>query len=198
MGAYEQMNYSYQRVSTTKQDERRQDISLDGYKIDKKYVDKGSGKNTDRPQLNKLKLEAKKGDTIYVESISRLGRNVDDLRKLVEYFRQREVTVHFLKEGFSTSGNMYKFLLTILGAVAEMERELIVERVREGITKAQTHGTKSGKPIGRPLRTFPARWQKYYDQWKVHEITAAEFARLVEMSRTTLYRYISEWEQKPS
>ncbi len=188
------MNYSYQRVSTVKQDERRQDISLSGYKIDKKYVERVSGKCADRPQLNKLKLEVIKGDTIYVESISRLGRNVDDLRSLVEYFREKEVTVHFIKEGFSTSGTMYKFLLTILGAVAEMERELIVERVREGITKAQTHGTRSGKPIGRPLRTFPARWQKYYDQWKAHEITAAEFVRLVGMSRTTLYRYIHEWE----
>src|SRR5512135_3360846 len=137
------MNYSYQRVSTTKQDERRQDISVEGYKIDKKYVDKVSGKDKERPQLNKLKLEVKSGDIIYVESISRLGRNVDDLRSLVEYFREREVTVHFLKEGFSTSGNMYKFLLTILGAVAEMEREVIVERVREGIEKAKTHGTRS-------------------------------------------------------
>jgi DNA invertase Pin-like site-specific DNA recombinase len=194
----EQMNYSYQRVSTMKQDERRQDISLEGFKIDKKYVDKVSGKNADRPQLNKLKLDARSGDTIYVESISRLGRNVDDLRELVAYFREKEVTVHFLKEGFSTSGNMYKFLLTILGAVAEMERELIVERVREGISKAKSHGTRSGKPIGRPIRTFPSRWEKYYDQWKRDEITAVEFARLVGMSRPSLYRYIHEWEQKSS
>jgi DNA invertase Pin-like site-specific DNA recombinase len=190
------MNYSYQRVSTMKQDERRQDISVEGYKIDKKYVDKVSGKNADRPQLNKLKLEANKGDTIYVESISRLGRNVDDLRSLVEYFREREVTVHFVKEGFSTSGNMYKFLLTILRAVAEMEREIIVERVYEGLTKAKTCGTKSGKAIGRPSGLkFPNRWEKYYDQWKREEITAVQFARLVGLSRSSLYRYINEWEQ---
>jgi DNA invertase Pin-like site-specific DNA recombinase len=188
------MNYSYQRVSTAKQDERRQDISLEGFKIDRKYIDKVSGKNVDRPQLNKLQLEAKSGDTIYVESISRLGRNVDDLRALCEYFREREVTVHFVKEGFSTSGNMYKFLLTILGAVAEMERELIVERVYEGLHKARTHGTRSGKAIGRPGGlTFPKTWEKYYDQWKKHEITAVQFARLVGLSRSSLYRYIDAW-----
>ncbi len=192
------MNYSYQRVSTTKQDERRQDISLEGYKIDKKYVDKASGKGVERTQLNKLKLEVKKGDTVYVESISRLGRNVDDLRSLVEYFRERDVTVHFVKEGFSTSGNMYKFLLTILGAVAEMERELIVERVYEGLAKARTHGTKSGKAIGRPVGLkFPSKWGKYYDQWKRKEITAVQFARLVGLSRSSLYRYIHEWENRP-
>ncbi len=76
-----------------------------------------------------------------------------------------------------------------------MERELIVERVREGITKAQTHGTRSGKPIGRPERTFPKNWQKYYEQWRTEEITAVEFAKLMQMSRPSLYRYINEWEQ---
>lgn len=188
------MNYSYQRVSTIKQDERRQDLSLEGYKIDRKYLDKVSGKDADRPQLNKLRVAVKSGETIYVESISRLGRNVDDLRSLCSFFKDKGVTIHFLKEGFSTSGNMYKFLLTILGAVAEMEREVAIERVREGMVKAKLHGTKSGKAIGRPLRTFPSRWQKYYDQWKRDEITGVEFARLVGMSRATLYRYIHEWE----
>jgi DNA invertase Pin-like site-specific DNA recombinase len=188
------MNYSYQRVSTIKQDERRQDISLEGYKIDQKYLDKVSGKDADRPQLNKLRVDVKSGDTIYVESISRLGRNVDDLRSLCSFFKDKGVTIHFLKEGFSTSGNMYKFLLTILGAVAEMEREVAIERVKEGMVKAKIHGTKSGKAIGRPLRTFPSRWQKYYDQWVRSEITGGEFARLMQMSRATLYRYIHEWE----
>lgn len=149
------MNYSYERVSTIRQDVRRQELSLLGYKIDKKYIDKATGKNTNRPELNKLMLDVKKGDNIYIESISRLGRNVDDLRQLTEYFKNKEVIVHFIKEGFSTEGNVYKFMLTILGAVAEMERELIVERVKEGIEKAKTYGTKSGNPIGRPKRTLP-------------------------------------------
>jgi DNA invertase Pin-like site-specific DNA recombinase len=81
------MNYSYERVSTIRQDVRRQELSLLDYKIDKKYIDKATGKNANRPKLNKLMLDVKKGDNIYIESISRLGRNVDDLRQLTEYFK---------------------------------------------------------------------------------------------------------------
>lgn len=189
------MNFSYERVSTLKQDERRQEISLESFKIDKKYIDKVSGKNADRTALNKLMLDVKKGDNVYVESISRLGRNVEDLRKLTEYFKEKGVTIHFVKEGFNTEGSTYKFMLTILGAVAEMERELIVDRVKEGIEKAKEHGTKSGKAIGRPERTLPKNFEKYYKQYKSEEITGVEFAKLLEVSRATLYRYIKEYEQ---
>ena len=189
------MNYSYERVSTIKQDERRQEISLDSYKIDKRYIDKLSGKNADRPELNKLMLDAIKGDNIYVESISRLGRNVDDLRSLVEYFKEKEVIVHFVKEGFNTSGSTYKFMLTILGAVAEMERETIQLNVKQGIEKAKLFGTKSGKPIGRPERTLPKDFEKYYTKMQSKEITAIEASRLLQISRATLYRYIAEYEK---
>jgi DNA invertase Pin-like site-specific DNA recombinase len=188
------MNYSYERVSTAKQDEKRQEMALSSIKIDKRFIDKLSGKNTNRPELNKLKLIVKKGDYIYVESISRLGRNVEDLRELCEYFTEKGVVVHFMKEGFNTQGNSYKFMLTILGAVAEMERELIVDRVKEGIAKAKVYGTKSGKPIGRPERTLPDNFIKYYKRWKSEEITGVEFSKLLGVSRATLYRYIKEYE----
>jgi len=137
------------------------------------------------------------GHTFYVESISRLGRNVDDLRQIVQEFKDKDVTVHFIKEGFNTgnSNNMFKFMLTILGAVAEMERELNVERVREGIRKAQKYGTRSGRPIGRPARKIPLSFKKYYEMWKDEEITGVEFARLLDVSRPTLYRYIREYEK---
>jgi DNA invertase Pin-like site-specific DNA recombinase len=190
------MNMSYERVSTIKQDVRRQELSFDNYNIAKKYIDKASGKNvTDRPQLNKLMNEVKSGDNIYVESISRLGRNVDDLRKLTEYFREKGVIVHFLKEGFNTNGNMYKFLLTILGAVAEMEREITISRIKEGMEKAKKYGTKSGIAIGRPIRKLPKDFKKYYTKWKKKEIKAVEFARLINVSRATLYRYINDYEK---
>jgi len=192
------LNFAYKRVSTEKQDLRRQEEAFKGIQIDKEYCDKLTGKNNDRPQLNKLRLEAQEGDNIYVESISRLGRNVDDLRQIVQEFKDKGVTIHFIKEGFNTgnSNNMFKFMLTILGAVAEMERELTVERVREGIKKAQRYGTRSGKPIGRPAREIPASFEKYYDMWKKEEITGVEFAKLLDVSRPTLYRYIKEYENK--
>lgn len=188
------MNISYERVSTINQDEKRQEISLDIYNIEKKYIDYSSGKNLDRPQLNKLMLDVKKDDNIYVESISRLGRNVDDLRSLSQYFKEKGATVHFVKEGFNTNGNIYKFLLTILGAVSEMERELIVERVKEGMTKAKKFGTKTGVPIGRPPRKLPNDFKKYYKKWKRKQITGVEFAKLIKVSKSTLYRCIKDFE----
>ena len=190
------MNFSYKRVSTEGQDLRRQDEAFKGIKIDKEYSDKLTGKNIDRPALNRLRLEAQRGDDVYIESISRLGRNVDDLRQLVQEFKEKEITIHFIKEGFNTGNgnNMFKFMLTILGAVAEMERELTVERVREGIRKAQQYGTKSGRAIGRPARQLPASFSKYYERWKAGQLTAIEFAKLIEVSKPTLYTYIKKYE----
>lgn len=190
------LNYSYERVSTKNQDEKRQEISLNAYKIDKRYIDKVSGKSADRPELNKLKLAVQKDDNIFVESISRLGRNVDDLRQLCEFFKDKGVTVHFIKEGIVTNGTGYKFLITVLGAVAEMEREQIVERVKEGIEKAKVHGTKSGNPIGRPGVELPKDFKKYYQKWESKEITGVEFAKLLEVSRATLYRYIELYKKQ--
>jgi len=189
------MNFAYKRVSTEKQDLRRQEEAFKGIKIDQEYCDKLTGSKADRPQLNKLRLEAQKGDNIYVESISRLGRNVDDLRQIVQEFKKKEVAVHFIKEGFNTGNgnNMFKFMLTILGAVAEMERELTVERIREGVAKAKRYGTRSGRPIGRPPREIPANFKKYYPMWKGGEITATDFAKLVEVSRPALYNYIRDY-----
>lgn len=190
------MNYSYERVSTLQQDERRQEISLSGIKLNKRYIDKLSGKNKDRPQLNKLMLKVVKGDNVYCESISRLGRNVDDLRSLCDFFVEKGVTIHFMKEGFNTTGNSYKFLLTVLGAVAEMEREMIVDRVREGVQKAKECGTKSGKAIGRPEIVLPNNFEKYYNKWKSKEITAVEFSKLLNTSRSTLYRWIDFYNSR--
>jgi len=192
------LNYAYKRVSTEKQDLRRQEEAFTGIQIDKEFCDKLSGKNNDREQLNKLRSDVKDGDNIYVESISRLGRNVDDLRQIVQEFKDKGVTVHFIKEGFNTGNgnNMFKFMLTILGAVAEMERELTVERVREGIRKAKLYGTRSGRPLGRPARIIPPSFKKYYVMWKGKEITGVEFAKLLEVSRPTLYRYIKEYEHR--
>jgi len=192
------MNYAYKRVSTSNQDLRRQEEAFRGIKIDKEYCDKLTGKNNDRTELNKLRLAVEPGDQVYVESISRLSRNVDDLRNLIEEFSDKGVIVYFIKEGFNTSkeNNMFKFMLTILGAVAEMERELTVERVKEGLNKAKAYGTRSGNPIGRPRTKIPPSFAKYYTMWKEGTITGTDFSNLLNVSRTTLYRYIKQYENK--
>ncbi len=89
---------------------------------------------------------------------------------------------------------MFKFMLIILGAVAEIERILTVELIREGMAKAKRYGTRSGRPVGRPPRQIPTSFKKYYPMWKAGDITATDFAWLINVSRPTLYQYIREQE----
>lgn len=196
------MNYGYERVSTAKQDNTRQEIQLNklDIKFKKVYRDKKTGKIKDREELNKLLNIVKESDNIYVESISRFARNVDDLRQLCEKLKAKGITVHFIKEGFSTNGDGYKFLLTILGAVAELEREQIVDRVIQGVEKCKVTGqTKSGKWFGRPKKTnetLPKNFEKYYEQMNERKITKIEMAKLLGCGRATLYRWIKLYSCK--
>lgn len=191
------MIVTYMRVSTMKQDTGRQDMQLNklGIKFDKNYIDKMSGKTRERPELNKMLLELKKDDTLYCESISRLGRNLKDLIEIIEQLVNKGVRVVLLKEGIDTNSSTYKLLLGIFGSIAEMERETITERVNEGVEKCKATGTtKTGKWFGRQeLKTadLPKNFKKYYDKWQLKEITAIEFAKIMKISRASLYRWIN-------
>ena len=184
-----------------KQDTGRQEMLLDrlGIKFDKQYIDKLSGKTTDRPQLVKMMKNLKAGDTLYCESISRLGRSLKDLIEIIENLVEKDVRVVILKEGIDTTTTTYKLLLGIFGSIAEMERETIQERVLQGIEHCKETGTtKTGKWFGgQPKRAedLPKDFKKYHERWESHEITAVEFTRLLEISRATLYRWIKLYEE---
>ncbi|MGG7198807.1 recombinase family protein [Clostridium butyricum] len=194
------MIYKYERVSTKRQSLGRQEMILDklGIVFDKAYTDKISGKDIDRSALNKLKLEVKDGDLIYCESISRLGRNVDDLRATCDYFKNKGVAVYFVKEGINTDGDGYKFILTILGAVAEMERENTVERVQQGVERCiETGITKTGRWFGRAekkVEDLPKDFKKYYLKMINKELSKVEMAKLLGVGRATLYRWIKLYD----
>lgn len=196
------MIVKYMRVSTVKQDVARQELQLDklGVKFDKEYVDKMTGATTDRPALNKMIAELKAGDTVYCESISRLGRNLQDLIEIIDKLVSRDIRVIIIKEGIDTDSSTYKLLLAIFGGVAEMERETIQERVRQGIERCkQTGTTKTGKWFGRQEKTveeLPSNFKKYYDKMINKEITKVEMAKLLECGRATLYRWIKLYEGK--
>ncbi|NFA44457.1 recombinase family protein [Clostridium botulinum] len=194
------MIVKYLRVSTTKQDTARQEMQLDklGIKFDKEYIDKMTGKIKDRPQLNKMIVEVKSGDTVYCESISRLGRSLKDLIDIIEQLVNKGVRVVIVKEGIDTNSSTYKLLLAVFGGVAEMERETIQERVIQGVEKCKATGeTKTGIWFGRKEKTFddlPKDFKKYYDKMINKEITKVEMSKLLNCSRATLYRWIKLYE----
>lgn len=194
------MIIKYLRVSTTKQDIMRQDMQLDklGIKFDKVYEDKMTGKTKERPALNKMIVEVNSGDTVYCESISRLGRSLKDLIDIIEQLVNKGVRVIILKEGIDTSSSTYKLLLAVFGGVAEMERETIQERVIQGVEKCKATGeTKTGKWFGREekqVEDLPKEFKKYYDKMIRKEITKVEMAKLLGCGRATLYRWIKLYE----
>lgn len=138
---------AYIRVSTVEQNTARQ---LDGVKYNEVFEDKCSGSTTSRPALDELKRYARNNDTVIVHDISRLARNIKDLIELIEFFNEKGVTVKFHKENmeFSADSNnpMNKLMLNLLGSVYEFERNMMLERQREGIAKAKAAGKYKGRP----------------------------------------------------
>lgn len=200
------MIVKYLRVSTLNQEQTRQEHELEklGIKFDKSYEDKITGKTKERPQLELMMEEVKEGDTVYCESISRLGRNLKDLIDIIDYLVNKGVRVVIVKESIDTNSNTYKLLLGIFGAVAEMERETIQERTIqsiEALKKAKEEQgeikTKSGKWFGREEKTveqLPKEFKKYYDKMINKEINKIEMSKLLNCSRATLYRWIKLYE----
>jgi len=176
----------YVRVSSVDQNERRQ---LEGLTVDRKFVDRASGKDVQRPQLTAMLAFVREGDTIVCDSMDRLGRNLDDLRKLVLGLTQRGVHVQFLKENLTFTGEdspMSHLLLNVMGAFAEFERQLIRERQREGIALAK----RAGAYKGRKRALTAARAAELRARVKAGEPKAA-LAREFGVDRATVYRYVA-------
>lgn len=175
----------YKRVSSVDQNTERQ---LDGQQLDKVFIDQASGKSTDRPELIKLIEHVREGDVVVVHSMDRLARNLDDLRKLVKRLTDRKVTVEFLKEGLKFTGEdtpVANLMLSIMGAVAEFERSLILERQREGIELAKARGEYKGRKPSlseQQVKELKERAGKGENK--------AALARELKISRATLYEYL--------
>jgi DNA invertase Pin-like site-specific DNA recombinase len=175
----------YIRVSTTDQNTDRQ---LEGIQVDRTFTDRASGKDTQRPELTHLMEYAREGDTIVVHSMDRLARNLDDLRRLVKTLTVKGICVEFSKEHLTFSGSdspMANLLLSMMGAFAEFERSLILERQREGIAIAKTRGAYRGR-------------KHVLDSVKAEELRArirsgekkSALAREFGICRETLYNYV--------
>lgn len=139
-------NVGYIRVSTVDQNTARQ---LDGLELDKVFTEHKSGKDKDRDQLKALIDYVRDGDTVHIHSIDRLARNLADLKEIVNTLNDKGVSIQFHKEGMKFNGDkkdsMTNLLFNILGSFAEFERELMLERQREGIAKAKEDGKYKGR-----------------------------------------------------
>ncbi len=198
--------FGYARVSTKDQHTDRQVQELRKYVEDDTHiiVDKATGANFDRPNYQALRQLTTSGDTIYIKSLDRLGRNKEAVKQELMYFKDKGVMVRVLDVpttlcDFSQYGDLQRgimdmvnnILIEVLGTIAEQERKTIKQRQKEGIAAAKA----SGRQMGRPQKEVPENWDSVYQQWEHGDITAKRAMELLEMKRTTFYKMVKLQQQ---
>lgn len=182
------MNIGYVRVSTISQHEDRQIKALEPYNIEKTFIEKVSAKDMNRQELQNMIDFSREGDIIYIESFSRLARNVKDLLSIVDILQSKNVQIISLKEKLDTQTSTGKLMLTLIGAISEFERDIMLERQREGIELAKI----KGKYKGRQKKKKPSNWLELKEQYQSRKITATTLAKKCGVSRPIIYKWIKE------
>ena len=171
------MNVGYVRVSTREQNTARQDELMKRLGVEKVFTDKVSGKNMERPELQRMMDFVQEGDSVTVESISRFARNTKDLLELTATLEAKGVQFISQKESIDTSTPTGKFILTLFAALAELERENILERQAEGIAIAKAEGR-----MGRPRKAVDTFASAYRDV-KTGKLPASKAAKRERQNR---------------
>ena len=190
-------NVGYVRVSTADQNEARQVEALKKHNIEKWFTEKVSGKDTNRPQLQLMLDYVREGDTVYIHDFSRLARSTKDLLEIVETLNKKGVHLVSNKENIDSSTPTGKLMLTMIGAIAEFERQNLLERQKEGIA-VQKELDKSRKPEDKKYKGRKAvvideeQFEKEYSRYQKLEINKTELAKILEVSRPTLDKLIKE------
>ena len=187
------MNIGYVRVSTVEQNEARQVKALKEHDIERWYIEKASAKDKNRPKLQDMLSFVREGDTIFIHSFDRLARNTIDLLTIVEELKDKNVKLVSIKDNIDFNSDTGKFMLTILGAVAELERSILKERQREGIEIAKKQGKFKGRT---PIKLNKAKWEALYSDMTKGYITKQEMARKLDISVPTLYRRLKTYEDR--
>lgn len=186
------MKVGYIRVSTEEQNTIRQEILMKDLGVERVYMDKASGKSrTGRPQLEAMMDFVREGDVVIVESISRFARSMRDLLTLVEQLTEKGVGFVSQKESIDTNTPQGKFMLTVFGAMAELEREQTLQRQREGIAAAKAAGKYKGR---KPIEIEDSLVKSVHDKWYKREITTSHAVKLLNVSSRTFYRRMWDYE----
>ena len=185
------MHVAYIRVSTAEQNEQRQVDAMQQYDIEKWFIEKVSGKDKNRPKLQEMLNFVREGDTVHIHDFSRLARSTKDLLDIVEQLNQKNVRLVSNKESLDTSTATGRLMLTVVAAIAQFERECMLERQLEGIAAAKKDGRyKGGK------RKVVKNFDEMYARYMAREINKVEFAKALNVSRPTLDKLISEHIEK--
>ena len=180
------MKVSYIRISSEGQNPARQIESMKAIGVEKSFIETVSGKNLNRPQLKAMLDFVREGDSLYVESYSRLARSTQDLLSIIEKLNEKGVSFVSLKEKIDTTTPQGKFFLTVVAGLCEYERFQILQRQREGIECAKAAGKYKGrKPIDRP-----ENFDEVVRLWKEGEITARKAQQKLGLSPSTFYRMV--------
>lgn len=184
------MLIGYIRCSTVEQNEARQQQMMDERNIKKVFIDKASGKNTERKALKEMLAFVRDGDTVVTESISRIARSTKDLLNIIDTLTKKNVEFISLKESIDTTTPQGKFMLTVFGAMAELERENILQRQREGIEIAKAQGKYKGKP---PIQVNEKEFKAICKEWRNGEITATKAMKILNLKPNTFYRRVKKF-----
>ena len=197
------MKVGYVRVSSKEQNTARQEVLMEQLGVDKVYLEKVSGKNTNRPELKAMLEFVREGDTVVVESISRFARNTKDLLELIELLQEKKVEFISQKEAIDTTTPTGKFMLTIFGAVSELERSYILQRQREGIDAmpidsktGKKKSSKTGRVTGRPSMKYPKNWAKIYNQYVEKELNVKQICKLYDIPRSSFYVLVDRYRKE--
>ena len=179
--------FGYARVSTEQQNLDRQLDMLQKYGVDFIYNEKMTGTKRNRPELEKLLERLTEGDTVVVESLSRLGRSTKDLIWLMETFNSKGVNLVSLKESIDTTTSTGKLLFTLMSALAQFERDVLADRTKEGLAAARARGRKGGR---KPIDSDAVR--KAVKLYKTCQYTVSEITELTGVRKTTLYKNLKD------
>lgn len=187
------MRIGYVRVSTEEQNTVRQDVMMRELGVEKVFTDKVSGKKKDREGLKNMMDFVREGDVVIVESISRFARSVKDLLELVTELQNKNVEFISRKESIDTTTPQGRFMLTVFGAMAELEREQILQRQAEGIAAAKAAGKYAGR---KPIAVDEDLFAEQYRAWKNGETSPKFMCKKLKLTHATFYRKVKQYEEK--
>ncbi|MGW6189377.1 recombinase family protein [Bacillus cereus] len=196
------ISFGYIRVSSKEQNLDRQYKALESHVTDTKYIysDKASGKDFEREGFQNMLKAMREGDTLYIKSIDRLGRNKAQIKEYLEYFKKEKIRVKIIDLPTTMADvpagqdwvidMINNIIIEVYTSIAEQERRTIKERQREGIDAAAA----KGKHLGRPVMALPENWDTLYCDWKSGKLKAVEFMAAVNMKKATFYKKVKAYE----